>query len=73
MEWSIIRLSRLSSPCSSWSDSKLAVLSRCCPASRAHWLSMSSAVICTDWASQLSNSELSRGKVLGKPGGEMDR
>lgn len=32
---------------------------------------MSSAVIWTDWASQLSNKDLSRGKDLDKPEGSV--
>lgn len=40
-----------------------------CWAPSVHWLSMSSAVICTDWASQLSNKELSNGKDFDKPAG----
>lgn len=51
-----------------WSESRRPLLSRCW-APRAHWLSMSSAVIWTDWASQLSNKELSSGKDFDKPEG----
>lgn len=40
-----------------------------CRAPRVHWLSMSSAVIWTDWASQLSNKDLSKGKDFDKPEG----
>lgn len=61
----------LQAPCCwshTWSESRLPLLSRCW-APRAHWLSMSSAVIWTDWASQLSNKELSNGKDFDKPEG----
>lgn len=49
-----------------WSESRLPLLSPCCAPS-VHWLSMSSAVIWTDWASQLSNRELSSGNDFDKP------
>lgn len=65
-----LELSETSVP--TWSESRLPLLSRCW-VPRVHWLSMSSAVIWTDWASQLSNKELSNGKDLDKPAGRRNK